>query len=40
MSMEAQMNGIILEVEIPGDSTGQILIGEFIDISILQYECE
>ena len=35
MSMEAQMNGIILEVEIPGDSTGQILIGEFIDISIL-----
>ena len=35
MSMEAQMNGIILEVEIPGDSTGQISIGEFVDVSIL-----
>lgn len=35
MSMEAQMNGIILEVQIPGDSTGEISIGEFVDFSLL-----
>ena len=40
MSMEAQMNGIVLEVEIPGDSTGQISIGEFVDISILSVSQE
>ena len=35
MSMEAQLNGIVLEVEIAGDSTGDISIGEFVQLSLL-----
>ena len=38
MSMEAQTNGIVLEVQIPGDSTGEISIGEFVNFSMLSVD--
>ena len=38
MSMEAQTNTIILEVQIPGDSSGEISIGEFVNFSMLSVD--
>ena len=38
MSMEAQANAIVLEVQIPGDSTGEISLGEFVNFSILSVD--
>ena len=35
MSMEAQLDGIIIEAQIPGDSTGEISVGSFVHFSFI-----
>ena len=40
MSMEAQLDGIILEIQIPGDSTGEISVGNFVYFSFISVRAD